>query len=166
MGAYDADSKKSARNEQAMTEPNDNLSPHGAARREAMLGELTAAMTTLHRRRRARRMTVGAATTALLCVVLFRTLQMPADGTKTASTVPPVPTRAPLEAGPTRTVYVHTDREIADRLLASPPVLVTRIDDTQLLRTLIEIGRPAGLIRFGDRVALSAPVTDEEITGR
>ena len=149
-----------------MTEQHDNLSPKGAARREAMLGDLTAAMTKLHRRRRVRRMTASGATVALLCIVLFRTLQLPLDGTKTASTPPPVRGWTPVEEAPTRTVIVQTDHDIVVRLLASPPAIVTRIDDNQLIRTLIEIGRPAGLIRFGDRVALSAPVTDQEITGR
>ena len=58
---------------------------------------------------------------------------------------------------------VHTDPGAAERYRATPQPLVVTIDDAQLVRTLIEIGRPAGLIRIGERVALSAAVTDEKL---
>lgn len=141
-----------------MIEQDDHLSPQGQARREAMLGDLTAAMTTLRRRRRALRLGVSAATTTLLCFALFRTSQVPTTDTRVATNPPP----ASSETVASRTEHVQTDQGITARLRASPPTLVTRINDAQLLHTLVEIGRPAGLIRFGDRVALSAPVTDEE----
>lgn len=58
---------------------------------------------------------------------------------------------------------VHTDPSTVDRLAARPESLIERIDDDTLLTLLARIRRPAGLIRIGDQVALTAPVTDEEL---
>lgn len=38
------------------------------------------------------------------------------------------------------------------------------VDDRQLLATLLEIGRPVGLVRSGGRVTLTKPVTDAELS--
>ena len=42
-------------------------------------------------------------------------------------------------------------------------VLVRHIDDSELLKMLAEIGRPAGLVRSGSRVWLTNAVTDADL---
>lgn len=45
----------------------------------------------------------------------------------------------------------------------APMVLVRHIDDSELLKMLAEIGRPAGLVRSGSRVWLTNAVTDADL---
>lgn len=58
---------------------------------------------------------------------------------------------------------VRTDPSIVERYRATSVDRAVRLDDEALIDTLASIHRPAGLIRFGDRVALSAPVTDAQL---
>lgn len=73
-------------------------------------------------------------------------------------------TKAPSPAGTFKVIHVSTDESILQRMRPEASPIVMRINDRELLQTLVQIGRPAGLIRIGDRLALSAPVTDDELT--
>ncbi len=61
------------------------------------------------------------------------------------------------------TITVQTDQSNLGRYRAEPPRSIVRMDDRVLIETLASINRPAGLIRFGDRLRLSAPVTDADL---
>ena len=159
-----------------MNEPtqHESLSAEGQARRDAMLGELLVDMSQVHRRRR--RVRAGAFSSiaaalilaGVLRVGLFESGKLPIaanvdkDGDLPMSAAPisadPAPSRS--ESG---IVWVSTDVTILARMTSAPAPIVVYINDAELLETLVHIGRPAGLIRFGDRLALSAPVTDEEL---
>jgi hypothetical protein len=66
---------------------------------------------------------------------------------------------------PARIRIVMSDPNIVSRLATpSAEVLVRRIDDDELVRTLVEVHRPAGLIRVGTEVRLSAAVTGLDVT--
>lgn len=138
------------------------LSPAGEARRERMLAELLGEMSAARRRKRTRR---GVISTLALALLLFTYLRY-------VSFAPIAPTdRVERMAGTTaqqtlRTgvVFVSTDESSLQRMRPDPRPIVVQIDDRELLQTLVEIGRPAGIIRIGDRLALSAPVTDDELS--
>ncbi len=148
------------------------LSRGGMARREAMLEELVESMARTHRRRRTRRRVLVAAGSACIVLVLLRLAFLSGgpsgDGRELANSAddksaPIVDVPRQTQRGCVATV-VMTDPTVLDRCRANPTGAVARIDDTKLLATLASINRPAGLIRFGDRVALSVPVTDAELT--
>ncbi len=146
----------------------ESLSPDAAARREVMLGELVGTMSRLHRRRRRVRRGVYSLAAMALIVGTFRLSQQPGDHDTVVTSVsrPEVPTQPVTQRESIAVELVHTDPTIRERYEATPATTIVRIDDGQLLSTLVEIGRPAGLIRFGERVALSAPVTDDELRGQ
>ena len=58
---------------------------------------------------------------------------------------------------------VRTDPTIVERWSASPPGRIIRADDGALLDALSAVGRPAGLIRTGGTVRLTAQVADVEV---
>ncbi len=118
------------------------LSPPGRARRDAMLDELVGYMRRTHRLRTIRRRLVDAVAVGGLGMLIG-----------TAAWV--FGSHRPLDGPPG-----------GGRDEVSPPahrVLVRQIDDSELLRMLAEIGRPAGLVRSGSRVWLTNAVTDAEL---
>ena len=152
------------------TEP---LSPAGLARREAMLEDLIGVVKRTHRVRRVRRRALAAG--GCVCVTLMAvwlalpgasgphrvasTVQRPTGGPDVRVVEPPlVPVRQACVIA-----IVHTDPTVLERCRARSTGLVVRMDDRMLLDTLASIDRPAGLIRFGNRVRLSAPVTDADL---
>lgn len=151
------------------------LSSIGQARRAAMLGDLVNAMQTVHRRRRARRRAVAAASgacllaaAALLAAPLLNSRSAPPAGELLVAR-PEAPLRGPaVSPGDAasirpRIVRIATDPTILDRYRPDPPRIVRRVGDEELLRALAAIDRPAGLIRVGDVVRLTLPVTDDEL---
>lgn len=144
-----------------MSNPHEaTLSPRGALRRDAMLGQLVLVVDRTRRRRRARRLAVSAAGCAVLIGMVLQWAMPPTDG-------PTIARRAGTPApSPTATVAVQrvaTDPAIVERYRAAPASLVEWIDDRTLLDILTAIDRPAGIIRVGDRVALSRPVDDASL---
>lgn len=153
-------------------ESREKLSPLGESRREAMLSELTAAMRRTHHARRLRRRSVGAAVCALAALAVAR-LSLISN---------PTPGRPPIEADrqgsapsglasaersrkapPCVVEHVRTDPAILDRFAARPTNMPTFLDDRTLITALARIDRPVGLIRSGNHVRLTAPVTDAEL---
>ena len=118
------------------------LSPAGRARRDAMLDELVGYMRRTHRLRTIRRrlsdlVAVGGLAMFIGAAAWVFGSYIASDG--------------PLSGG---------------RDEVSPPaqmVLVRHIDDSELLKMLAEIGRPAGLVRSGSRVWLTNAVTDADL---
>ena len=160
-----------------MNEPtqHESLSPEGQARRDVMLGELLADLSQVHRRRR--RVRLGALSSvaaalilaAVLRVGLFEPAKLPIAANVDKDSATPI-IAAPIDAGASAAaqpesgiVWISTDPAVLARMTSAPTPIVVYINDAELLQTLVHIGRPAGLIRFGDRLALSAPVTDEEL---
>ncbi len=148
------------------------LTPQGQVRREVMLGELVELMARTRRARKVRRK-VGAAVACvgLLLVASRWAIPLWSNRGEVAPRIvehsserraPSMVTRI-SNTVPTVTLRVHTDSSVVERYRATPVDRVIRMDDSALLATLVSIHRPAGLIRFGDRIALSAPVTDEEL---
>jgi hypothetical protein len=143
-----------------MDEQHQSLSPQGEHRREAMLSELVGSMARLHHRRSLRRRAVSAAALIAVAVGVFRLTTVDPGISRIAQT------DISGEKPASEVLFVHTDPGASARYRAVPDPLIVRVDDAQLVRTLIEIGRPAGLIHIGERVALSAPVTDDELNLR
>jgi hypothetical protein len=139
------------------------LSEAGRARRDAMLGELLGALAEMRRQRILRRRAAAGlcvalliAAAAMVALSLERQPTVPSIGERNVKVVP-APTPAPL------IVRVASDPGALERHRALPRRIVRRLGDDELLRALVAIDRPAGLIRLGDRVRLTAPVTDAEL---
>jgi hypothetical protein len=115
-----------------------------AARREAMLPELIAAMKRHHCRRRFLRRLQSAAALVLVAVA-------GASIARHRAPAEPDPIAAP--AGPS-IVVVGQDYRTG---------LVRVIDDDELVRRLAEINRPAGLVRAEGRVWLTGTVADARL---
>jgi len=65
---------------------------------------------------------------------------------------------------PTFVTQVVSDPTAVSRLRSGElDTLVRRVDDRELLDSLASINRPTGLIRIGDEVRLSRPVSDAEL---
>ena len=146
------------------------LSPAGLARREAMFDELVEVMTRTHRARRTRRrmLAIGGCT-GLLLLLIRLSLPVASTPTKAPQIADGPPQRSTgnvIDNSPEHracvTVLVQTDPAVVERYRARPTGRIVRMDDRMLLETLASIHRPAGLIRFGDRIRLSAAVTDAE----
>ena len=148
------------------------LSPAGQARRDAMLDELTEVVTETRRTRKRRRraLAAGGGTAVALFLLVLLTLPAGLDHSGEARLVRNPGPAAPVEQT-TQTDHqpacaiamVQTDPDILPRHVAEPRHIVIVMDDRALLDTLAAMGRPTGLIRFGQQVQLSAPVTDEEL---
>ena len=154
-----------------MIEPqSDALSPAGASRRDAMLDGLVAAMRHTRRLRRVRRVVTSTAGGTGLVFLLIALASPSFVGPKPApqsgervvadSGQPPPIVEHPSRGCVTRIVRTNVPR---DRFRAEPTSRVLRMDDRVLMETLTAIHRPTGLIRFGDRVRLTAAVTDAEL---
>ncbi len=147
------------------------LSSAGVARREAMLDELNKVMERTHRNRRALRRIAATGGSACLMLLLIR-LAFP--GTSNPTDTPRIVEDAtgapgvvePVESAQRRgcvTVIVQTDESILERYRAKPTSRTVLMDDRMLVQTLASIDRPAGVIRFGDTIRLTGPVTDAEL---
>jgi len=75
-------------------------------------------------------------------------------------------TIVPWESSSRRTEMVVTDPSIRMRFAVHPTLIVEHVDDDTLVTLLVRIHRPAGLIRIGDRVALTVAVTDDELEAK
>lgn len=159
-----------------MTEPiGEQLSGGGAERKDTMLEHLLGVVERTRRRRRMRmqaaRGLVAAMAIAALCWVLWPTdagSQQIADRFSESS--PPskvAPAESQIEGVETVpvciTAVVQTDSGILERYRPAPCRVVERIDDGELLRLLAALNRPTGMIRIGERVQLTDPVTDAEL---
>ncbi len=145
------------------------LSPHGAVRRERMLGELTRDMRQVHQVRRRRRNVAIVAAPLLLTIVvglLLRNLgtspNHPGSGpiVKGPDLLAPAP---PIElVSPAAVItIVRTTAPTPDQLIArSDGAIVQALSDSELLDTLAALHRPAGLVRAGDRTWLTRSVAD------
>ncbi len=154
--------------------PEERLSAAGEKRRDAMLGELVQVVDRTHRNRQTRRALVAAASGVALIGIAVNLIPVPPGDAGTSDrmvlTMPsPSPDLPPTVTPPAATTpacitqRVQTDPAILDRYRAAPLRLIKRIDDRTLLETLASINRPAGIIRYGDRVALTHPVDDESL---
>ena len=152
--------------------PDGQLSQVGRARREEMLGELVEVMERTHRARRVRRRALATGGSALVLaifmyLVLPRVSQNPPVPDFVENTPQRVPAPIGVQAEPQRTTVltkvITSDPSVLERLRADPPQAVIRMNDRMLLDALASIDRPAGLIRLGDDIRLSAPVTDAEL---
>jgi hypothetical protein len=173
-----------------MTNDHENqpLSEAGAARRDAMLGELTGFMDRRHRAKQIRRRTVTTAGVAGLLLVtvtlIVRTPGAPVapeqidppgdiaqghvDDTPVPPPIDPMPVTddapapvAPVPQGPT-IAYVKSDPAQIESMIirTAEASRVQRLTDEEFLQAMAEIGRPTGLIRMEGRVWTSEDVTD------
>lgn len=125
------------------------LSQAGAARREAMLAALQREVPRIAAARQQRRRIAGVAAVVILL----------AGGAWLASL---------QVAAPLRTPAINPSAS-GSQWRAGIEIVATRVDvaqvsitDDELLAALASMGRPTGLARIGDRVILTAPVTDAE----
>ena len=160
-------------------------------RRRAMLSELTAYMERHHRARRLRRRTLAAGmftfALLLLAVAFTRYGNHPQPVPETISDHalaetgqnPPAdiltePTPAadkpflinpPQQPSPARVAVMHSTPGITARYRVQNPantlVKIELLDDETLLQALEKAGRPAGIIRTGNRVMLTRNVVDQ-----
>jgi hypothetical protein len=134
-----------------------SLSEAGRARREAMLGELVGQMQRLHHRRRVQR-TAAASACMVVLLIGLSLLAMPAR--RPGADSPPMVV-APKPAPGISIEIVRTDPSILQRFAVRTTSRAILLDDEALLDELVAMGRPAGLIRSGDRVWLTADVVDQ-----
>ncbi|MCC6909488.1 MAG: hypothetical protein IT430_16230 [Phycisphaerales bacterium] len=141
------------------------LSPQAAQRRDAMREELVDAFVSMHRtRRRVRRI---AAPAAVLVIAAAATWAL--RPTPSATELPITAAAAPLvevidSAASGRTVdfdWVASGHAPLVEIVESHATLVQVIDDEQLVQTLAQMNRPAGLIETGGTVRLTRNVVDE-----
>jgi len=138
------------------------LSPGARERKDEILQRLqTEAPRAAIRRSRRRRIV---ASTLSLAFVLTTVLLWPRGASVSTPTGPIA--EAPTHPTPSLDIaMVTTDAGIVDRLRLDvsrhPDVEI--IDDAELVRTLTDLGRPAGLARMGSQVVLTANVADATI---
>jgi hypothetical protein len=147
------------------------LSDAGLERRERMLDELLGEMQRVHRNRRVRRRAALIAIPAVLIAVTIAWQWLPLShiGEADSNSVARVPTENPGSrsdpaiAPPTSVVVsvVRTSETVLDRYRASSPPHAHTITDDELLETLAALDRPTGIIRAGERVWLTRPVSDD-----
>ncbi len=166
----------------------ESLSEEGLRRREAMLGTLLSEIDSTQAARRKRRRV--SSTLALIIVVVVaarftlplveRTVErgqpivelrpdnasepLPIGRDRAGAVAPRVVVTVVRGAHTTRVLFVDSDPTIVARYAPRLPVGIIRIlDDRALLDTLASIDRPAGLIRMGDQVRLTRPVSDAQL---
>lgn len=120
--------------------------------RDAMLVTLTDAMRRLHRRRRRLRH-AAAALVAVAAAGLAWTMASPRQGDTRLTHVTQSDRPAPAPETRSRVLVVRQEARTGR---------IRLIDDQDLVTRLNEIGRPAGVIRSGDRVWLTDVVTDPQ----
>jgi len=149
----------------------EQLSPTGLARREAMLDELIGVVKRTRRARRVRRRMLAVSGCMGLLLMMGWVARsgspIPGEAPRIAETASDSPSTIQHTTDPQRrhvvTLIVQTDPAVVERFRARPRDSIVRIDDRMLLDALASIDRPAGLIRFGDRIRLTKPVTDAEL---
>jgi len=140
------------------------LSESGQRRRDAMLEDLIGVMHDHHERRRTRRNVI---TFSAVATLVLGTVYLVASASSVSPASPAqlaqLDSTHEVEAVPSmvRIARVETEPGIADRYRAEPTNTVLLIDDTELLETLQLVDRPAGLVRMGDEVFVTASVTDQ-----
>jgi hypothetical protein len=151
-------------------------------RREELLTDLLSYMDGVHRRRRHTRLAVGwglaAVPTIFLAFIAVQSFknsvpnqQQPiAVHRPNAPELQPGSPRAfsfelvkPQAGAAAHNAVAAQDKTRFERIEKGTPSLVQYVGDEELVRTLAQINRPAGLIRFGDRVWLTQPVADEDM---
>jgi hypothetical protein len=146
-----------------MTEPQDELSAPGRQRRDAILRLAVQAARGRRRRRLAVRGAAVACGSALAAGVAFQmaskwglapTTNAPVE--LTAVLPSPVPTpRVETPPDTLRVAHIATDPTIAERLAVTPAAPAwSSIDDDELLASLAQDGKSAGLIETGGRTLL------------
>jgi len=143
-----------------MFEANEQLSPQGLERREAILRVTQRAARSRRVRRRALR-TLAGSSVAVLVFALWMSMN------RVTHTPPPrqivSPTSFPSSAPQFAIAEIPTDPQIADRLALKPASPKwTVISDDELLATLSQTGQPAGLITTGDETVLVPQQSPEQ----
>jgi hypothetical protein len=130
-----------------------------------MLGELLEVMET-HRQRQRFRRTAGVLAAAL--VVTLGAVYFVASAGSTAPSSPaqraaaaPHPAVDATAPSVVTIARVHTNPSVLERYRAAPRQAIDVVSDAELLLLLHEIERPAGLVRMGDDVFLTAFVADQ-----
>lgn len=141
------------------------LSQAGQQRRDAMLGELMHAMDAHHRRRHRIRRTMSVCG-ALLLIAGAAAYIISAAGANTPPThaTLAVNTQKSLATEPAAAVLIariETDPTVLDRYRTKATRDATILSDTELLESLREINRPAGLVRMDGEAWLTASVVDD-----
>ncbi len=160
-----------------MTDRHVQLTPDGRARRDAMRADLARLVDRRRRRRLAGRTMVGV--TAILLLAVGAVWMIPA-----AQVTPPDVVVDATPATPSRIIRVATDGVVVDRLRASTggalarlrvtdapgaldrwradpgPSRIVYLSDDGLVDMLARLDRPAGIIRSGGEVHLTAAVVD------
>ncbi|MEO1128920.1 MAG: hypothetical protein AAFX05_04330 [Planctomycetota bacterium] len=131
--------------------------------RTAMRGRLIAEMQRLHARRRARRSALVACAVMALCALplLMRPTSSRSTGGSSlivAEGARPAPPEAP--SGITFTRLATDPTAVARLSVDAPPSRVRFVDDPGLAALLAEVGRPAGVVRMGEAIWLTADVTN------
>ncbi len=149
---------------------NAGLTSAGIERRAEMRAALLDAFATLHRaRRRRRRASAGLALLALFGATAWLAAHLtnpPApDAAVTRADPQTPPMLVEVVDGPVPPAIVEFALVAAAegslvRTIDPGPSIVEVISDDQLVQTLAEMNRPAGLIAVGGRVRLTSPVTD------
>ncbi len=131
------------------------LTPHGEARREAMLGELVGAMQRVHHGRRIRRRAAGTLAVVAILVGIAWVIgsQLPVGD----RVVPQIaenrsPRPLPDVAGTKPRIQ-----------LAQRTGVVRIVDDDELVALLAQLDRPAGIVRSEGETWLTNAVTDAEL---
>ena len=151
-------------------ERHNQLSDAGQARRDAMLGELISVMEQHHRRRKLRRSVAACGAAALLvaCGLYYAAsanTNVPAMSQQIAQHTLAGDCEVESQIEPAiaavHITRVETEPGIADRYRAEASNMVVCVNDVELLETLRRFDRPAGLVRMGGEVFLTASVVDQ-----
>ena len=126
--------------------------------REEMLKRLISVMEATHRVRRIRRRAVAVAGgTALVGFFLIIGRSWLLDPGRAGLAKSGAPSSANISR------IIETDPTTLRRFAARRTGRAEYIDDRTLTRVLLSIDRPADIVHDGDRIRLSAPVTNEEL---
>jgi len=145
------------------------LSSEGRERRDAILRDVSARLPGIaSARRRRRRSVAGGAAVALLLVVggavVLTMQQRPANQPTLTPPNVAAPEAPPVNETPSIDFQiVRTNDEIDPTMIVrTDPEAINAmvVSDEELLRTLAEMGRPAGLIRMNGQVRLTRDVVD------
>ena len=156
---------------------NVQLSEAGAARRDQMLHDLIGEMKVVRRQRRLRRNVAIASVPMIVIGVGLMVWLIGGGNSKRPTNDQPsqivvndgsqndgsrdLPAPQPAQAHRSMVVeFVKTDSQIAERYRAAALPRVVMLDDAALLDALVQLDRPAGLIRSEGRTWLTADVTD------
>ncbi|MCK4872116.1 MAG: hypothetical protein KAS72_05280 [Phycisphaerales bacterium] len=143
------------------------LTPAGQRRRNAMLDGLMDDMRSVHRVRRARRCATAVSLAAVCCFAVIAVATRTTTTPTTPTTSGPIATDTP-DPTPSMTRdarIVRTNPSIMERYAVRnhrlTSITVEHLSDEALLDALAAMGRPAGIIRMEGKTTLSADVTDD-----